>query len=73
METQLPCKYFSVFTCIKLETLIYIHTYSLWMLPSMVLKKMVMGNFGNEQMDPDIADSVDFMVEKVLMIEIFKC
>ena len=39
----------------------------------MVLKKMVMGNFGNEQMDPDIADSVDFMVEKVLMIEIFKC
>jgi len=37
----------------------------LWMLPSMVLKKMVMGNFGNEQMDPDIADSVDFMVEKL--------
>ena len=43
------------------------------MLPSMVLKKMVMGNFGSEQMDPDVADSVDFMVEKVSMIWISKC
>ena len=34
----------------------------------MVLKKMVMGNFGSEQMDPDVADSVDFMVEKVIVI-----
>jgi len=39
--------------------------FSLWMLPSMVLKKMVMGNFGSEKMDVDVADAVDFMVEKV--------
>lgn len=32
----------------------------------MVLKKMVMGNFGsNHKMDPDVADAIDFMVEKV--------
>lgn len=31
----------------------------------MVLKKMVMGNFGSEKMDVDVADAVDFMVEKV--------
>lgn len=37
----------------------------LWMLPSMVLKKMVMGNFGSEKMDVDVADAVDFMVEKL--------
>lgn len=37
------------------------------MLPSMVLKKMVMGNFGSEKMlDPAVADSVDFMVERVI-------
>ena len=35
------------------------------MLPSIVLKKMVMGNFSTDKMDPDTADSVDFMVEKV--------
>jgi len=37
----------------------------LWMLPAIVLKKMVMGNFGSEKMDPDVADAVDFMVEKL--------
>jgi hypothetical protein len=36
------------------------------MLPSMVLKKMVMGNFGSEKlMESVVADSVDFMVERV--------
>lgn len=35
------------------------------MLPSMVLKKMVMGNFSTQYMDSDVTDSVDFMVEKV--------
>jgi fructoselysine-6-P-deglycase FrlB-like protein len=32
----------------------------------MVLKKMVMGNFGSEKMmESVVADSVDFMVERV--------
>jgi hypothetical protein len=32
----------------------------------MVLKKMVMGNFGGEKMmESVVADSVDFMVERV--------
>ena len=26
---------------------------------------MIMDNFGSEEVDPDIADSVDFLVEKV--------
>lgn len=45
---------------------------SLWMLPSMVLKKMVMGNFNSEKlMDNAVADSVDFMVERVKLSRIF--
>ena len=31
----------------------------------MILKKMVMGNYDKKANDPDIADSMDFMVEKV--------
>jgi len=38
------------------------------MLPSMVLKKMVMGNFSTQYMDSDVTDSVDFMVEKVKIL-----
>jgi len=36
-----------------------------WMMPSMILKKMVMGNYDKKANDPDIADSMDFMVEKL--------
>ncbi|XP_066996662.1 maspardin isoform X2 [Anabrus simplex] len=36
-----------------------------WMLPSLVLKKMVMGNFASHKVDPAIADSIDFMVERL--------
>lgn len=36
-----------------------------WMLPSLVLKKMVMGNFTAFQVDSGIADSIDFMVERL--------
>lgn len=35
------------------------------MLPSLVLKRMLMGNFPNKVTDKDIADSVDFCVERV--------
>ena len=42
------------------------------MLPSMVLKKMVMGNFGSEKMDVDVADAVDFMVEKVNCVKLLR-
>ena len=52
---------------IVLLFIIFFYNVSLWMLPSMVLKKMVMGNFNNEAMDPDVADSIDFMVEKVFL------
>ena len=34
------------------------------MLPAFVLKKMIMNNFSGEEVDEDIADSIDFMVEK---------
>lgn len=36
-----------------------------WMMPNLVLKKMVMGNFNASPVDSEIADSIDFMVEKL--------
>ena len=36
-----------------------------WLLPGFVLKKMIMDNFSSEEVDPDIADSTDFLVERV--------
>ncbi|KAK0083418.1 hypothetical protein PV325_008803 [Microctonus aethiopoides] len=36
-----------------------------WILPSLVLKKMIMGNFTVEKADEDIIDAVDFMVERL--------
>ena len=35
------------------------------MMPAILLKKMVMGNFEKGLVQKDIADSVDFMVESV--------
>ena len=34
-------------------------------MPGFYLKKMVMENFNTKEVDPDIADSIDFMVENV--------
>lgn len=39
------------------------------MLPAVVLKKMVMGNFEAKKTDADIADSIDFMVERVSVVD----
>lgn len=36
-----------------------------WILPALVLKRLVMGNFSTEKVDPEIVDSIDFMVERV--------
>ncbi|XP_066589945.1 maspardin-like [Prorops nasuta] len=36
-----------------------------WILPSMVLKKMVMGNFTTNKVDSEIIEAVDFMVERL--------
>ncbi|XP_075216626.1 maspardin-like [Lycorma delicatula] len=36
-----------------------------WMLPSLVLKKMVMGNFTREHTDRRIIESIDFMVDRL--------
>ena len=38
------------------------------MMPALILKKMVMGNFDKSLNDSDIADSIDFMVEKVSVL-----
>lgn len=43
------------------------------MFPSLVLKKMVMGNFPNKKVDKEIADSVDFMVERVRIAQLMYC
>lgn len=42
-----------------------------WMLPSLVLKKMIMENFTSSHPDKQIIASVDFMVEKVNSIVLF--
>ena len=34
-------------------------------MPSFLLKKMIMSNFNVNIVDEDIADSIDFMVERV--------
>jgi hypothetical protein len=36
-----------------------------WAMPGFYLKRMVMDNFNSKEVDPDIADSIDFMVENV--------
>ena len=38
-------------------------------MPGFYLKKMIMENFTSKEVDPDIADSIDFMVENVSMIQ----
>ena len=38
------------------------------MMPAVLLKKMVMGSYDKKPTDAEIADSMDFMVEKVLFI-----
>lgn len=36
-----------------------------WILPSLVLKKMVMGNFSTSKVDREMVEAIDFMVERV--------
>lgn len=36
-----------------------------WMTPALILKRMIMGNFVCDKVDPDIVDAIDFMVERV--------
>lgn len=37
-----------------------------WLLPGFILKKMIMDNFQSSEVDPDVADGIDFMVERVI-------
>lgn len=41
-----------------------------WLLPSLVLKRMLMGNFTTDKMDKRMAESIDFMVERVRVVKI---
>lgn len=38
---------------------------SFWMIPGFLLKRMVLSSFNKSLMEPQIADSIDFMVEKL--------
>ncbi|KAK9498006.1 hypothetical protein O3M35_003896 [Rhynocoris fuscipes] len=64
--------------CARVASLILCNTFSdtsvfhyndkaaiFWMMPSLVLKKMIMANFPQEHNDKRIIDSIDFMVEKL--------
>ena len=39
--------------------------YSFWLMPSFMLKKIVIGNFSSGPVDPMMADAIDFMVDRV--------
>ena len=41
-------------------------------MPAFLLKKMIMNNFTTQEVDEDIADSIDFMVERVSVKLCFK-
>lgn len=58
------CKYLK-FALFVLLHLYFLYVYSFWILPSLVLKKMVMGNFATEKVDGEIIEAIDFMVERV--------
>jgi len=36
-----------------------------WVMPGFLLKKMIMDNFQVDEVDPDVADAIDFMVERL--------
>ncbi|XP_018579656.1 maspardin [Anoplophora glabripennis] len=36
-----------------------------WILPALVLKRMLMGNFVSNRVDPEMVEAVDFMVERL--------
>lgn len=59
----------SLFLCNSFcDTSIFHYTdtaFVFWLTPALVLKKMIMGNFPKASKDPAIAQSVDFMVEKL--------
>ncbi|XP_048829605.1 maspardin-like [Brienomyrus brachyistius] len=38
---------------------------SFWLMPAFMLKKIVLGNFGSGPVDPEIADAIDFMVDRL--------
>lgn len=40
-------------------------------MPAFVLKKMIMNNFTTAEVDEDIADSIDFMVERVSKMHMY--
>lgn len=41
--------------------------YSFWLMPSFMLKKIVLGNFSSGPVDSVMADAIDFMVDRVRM------
>ncbi|OAD62522.1 Maspardin [Eufriesea mexicana] len=41
-----------------------------WILPSLVLKKMVMGNFVTDKVDGEIVEAIDFMLESLTQPEL---
>lgn len=41
------------------------HVVRFWALPSFMLKRMILSNLPQYEVDSEIADSIDFLVEKV--------
>lgn len=41
------------------------YCFSFWLMPAFMLKKIVLGNFASGPVDPEMADGIDFMVDRV--------
>lgn len=57
-------------SCKSLTFVVVVFFNSFWVMPAFVLKKMIMNNFTTAEVDEDIADSIDFMVERVSKMHI---
>lgn len=60
-QSIILCNSFSDTTVFEQTSVAYLY----WAMPGFYLKKMVMENFTSKEVDPDIADSIDFMVENL--------
>jgi len=57
---------FSFFFCF-LQSLLFVCStaYSYWLLPALILKRMVIGNFERGSHDSEMSDAIDFVVDCV--------
>lgn len=61
----MPFFYFRFSNILPINYFVLVGFHRFWVLPATLLKKMIIGRFPRKLMDSYIADSIDFMVERV--------